>query len=71
MIDGEGENDEHQMAFHLDFAVNRHEHSAEFLIKSFTEAFDHGAGIIEPVVRVGRAINFVCATCSPHLAFAS
>jgi hypothetical protein len=46
------------MVFHLDFAVNKHEYSAEFLFKSSIDALDHGAEIIETVTRVGHGDKF-------------
>ena len=58
LIDGEDENAEHQMAFHLDGAAHAHEPAAEFILQSRVDAFDHGAKIIERVVRVGHSDGF-------------
>src|ERR1035441_7990089 len=54
LIDGEDEDAEHQMAFHLDRAAHTHEPAAEFILQSSVDAFDHGAEIIERIIRVGH-----------------
>ena len=71
LIDGEGEDAEHQLAFHLDRSAHAHEPAAEFVLESSVDAFDHGAEVIEHVIRVGMWMNFMRATSSAHSVFAS
>ena len=54
MIDGEGDDAEHQMAFDLYGATHANESGSEFVLQTGVDSFGHGAEIMGDVVGVGE-----------------